>query len=260
MSGSADGPSSRRRSPASFFGIDVERSHMSDFDEEAERERLREQYEREEERREATERMSELLLKGATMTNVHCETCGDPIFRYEGQLFCPTCEEVVDENGTKVGDSADADESGAESESESEAERAEPEPESTVESGSEAESEPATASGEDVPDTDSAEAADEASPRESELPERREQPGVPDRDRSPGEELRRPDPPARREEFEREASDERDDLQQAKASLRRSLLRFAREAERADDPRRARESLEAAGEAADALVTVSELR
>ena len=64
---------------------------MSDFDKEAERERLKEKYEAEQEDREATQHMSELLLKGATMTNSHCGNCGDPIFRYDGQEFCPTC-------------------------------------------------------------------------------------------------------------------------------------------------------------------------
>ncbi|MUV90902.1 hypothetical protein GJ629_14200, partial [Halapricum sp. CBA1109] len=68
---------------------------MSDFDKEAERERLREKYDEEEDDRETTERMSELLLKGATMTNAHCGECGDPIFRYEGQEFCPSCQQVV---------------------------------------------------------------------------------------------------------------------------------------------------------------------
>ncbi|RXK50417.1 Sjogren's syndrome/scleroderma autoantigen 1 family protein [Halorientalis pallida] len=70
---------------------------MSDFDKEAEREKLREKYGRDEDDREATERMSDLLLKGATMTNAHCGTCGDPIFRYEGQEFCSTCQEVISE-------------------------------------------------------------------------------------------------------------------------------------------------------------------
>ena len=55
-----------------------------EFDKEAEREKLRRQLEREEEAREATEHMSDLLLKGATMTNKHCGECGDPIFRYQG--------------------------------------------------------------------------------------------------------------------------------------------------------------------------------
>ena len=66
------------------------------FDREAEREKLREQFEREERQRESTQHMSELLLKGATMTNRHCDECGDPIFRYQGRSFCPTCEREVE--------------------------------------------------------------------------------------------------------------------------------------------------------------------
>ena len=72
---------------------------MSDFDKEAEREKLREKYENDRTDRESTERMSDLLLKGATMTNAHCGTCGDPIFRHEGQEFCPTCQTVLREDG-----------------------------------------------------------------------------------------------------------------------------------------------------------------
>ncbi|MXR20528.1 hypothetical protein GRX66_07880 [Halobacterium sp. PCN9] len=60
------------------------------FDEEAVRRELREKYEDDD--REETERMSELLLKGATMTNQHCDACGTPIFRYDGQAFCPNCQ------------------------------------------------------------------------------------------------------------------------------------------------------------------------
>ncbi len=62
-----------------------------EFDKEAEREKLRQQLAAEEESRQATQHMSELLLKGATMTNRHCDECGDPIFRHDGQEFCPTC-------------------------------------------------------------------------------------------------------------------------------------------------------------------------
>jgi len=64
---------------------------MSDFDKEAEREKLREQFERDRQKRQQSERMSELLLKGATMTNKHHD-CGSPIFRWEGEEFCPSCE------------------------------------------------------------------------------------------------------------------------------------------------------------------------
>ncbi|OAQ53146.1 hypothetical protein HTG_09955, partial [Natrinema mahii] len=64
---------------------------MSDFDKEAEREKLREKYEQDKKEREATQRMSDLLLKGATMTNAHCGTCGDPLFQQNGTTFCPSC-------------------------------------------------------------------------------------------------------------------------------------------------------------------------
>lgn len=79
---------------------------MSDFDAEAERERLREKYEADEESRKRTQQMSELLLKGATMTNGHCGECGAPIFRYEGREFCPSCQRTVGEGA----DAADASE------------------------------------------------------------------------------------------------------------------------------------------------------
>ncbi|UPM43821.1 Sjogren's syndrome/scleroderma autoantigen 1 family protein [Halocatena salina] len=70
---------------------------MSEFDEDAEREKLRKQFEQDKRKRESTERMSELLLQGATMTDTHCDTCSDPLFRYEGQEFCPTCQVRTDE-------------------------------------------------------------------------------------------------------------------------------------------------------------------
>ena len=80
---------------------------MSDFDREKEREKLREKYERDKQKREQSERLSELLLKGATMTDRHCETCGDPVFRWDGQEFCPTCqqpeEEATDEPESPTG-------------------------------------------------------------------------------------------------------------------------------------------------------------
>jgi len=63
----------------------------ADFDKEAERERLREKYEEDQADREAAQQMSDLLLKGATMTNAHCGACGSPIFRHDGQEFCPNC-------------------------------------------------------------------------------------------------------------------------------------------------------------------------
>ena len=80
---------------------------MSDFDKEAEREKLREQFERDRQKRQQSERMSELLLKGATMTNKHHD-CGSPIFRWQGEEFCPSCEGPNGSGGTE----ADARETG----------------------------------------------------------------------------------------------------------------------------------------------------
>ena len=76
------------------------------FDREAEKEKLREQLRREEENRRSTQHMSELLLKGATMTNKHCDVCGDPLFRYEGQEFCPTCSQTGGAEGAAGGEQA----------------------------------------------------------------------------------------------------------------------------------------------------------
>lgn len=89
-----------RDGPADFFAFSsvISDTTMSDtddtsdgFDKEAERRKLEEKYGDEADQREDTQRMSELLLQGATMTNRHCDTCGSPIFRQNGQEFCPTC-------------------------------------------------------------------------------------------------------------------------------------------------------------------------
>lgn len=73
---------------------------MSEFDKEAERERLREKYEQEEADRASTKHMSELLLQGMTMTDRHCPECGSPLFSDGDRIFCPECErEVVEHDG-----------------------------------------------------------------------------------------------------------------------------------------------------------------
>jgi uncharacterized Zn finger protein (UPF0148 family) len=79
---------------------DTESGDDDGFDREAEKERLREKYEQDKQDRQATEHMSELLLKGATMTNRHCDDCGNPIFRYDGQEFCSVCGEGGQEGAT----------------------------------------------------------------------------------------------------------------------------------------------------------------
>lgn len=80
---------------------------MSDeFDKEAEREKLREKFEKDAQKRQETQRMSELLLQGATMTNEHCENCGDPLFRDGERTFCPTCGGPGGEAGEQAAEQA----------------------------------------------------------------------------------------------------------------------------------------------------------
>ncbi|MCD4704402.1 MAG: hypothetical protein K8R64_08975 [Methanosarcinaceae archaeon] len=40
--------------------------------------------------------ISRLLELGGTMLAQHCNTCGSPMFRYQGQMLCPVCQ-VMDE-------------------------------------------------------------------------------------------------------------------------------------------------------------------
>ncbi len=220
---------------------------MSDFDKEAEREKLREKYGDESDERAATRQMSELLLKGATMTNQHCDTCGDPVFRYDGQEFCPTCQ---GQNGTD-GDGQT---------SETESDEAAPAAESRA-TGTEAGT--ATTGGErpvevDTPDT-ATEPEEAATGGERASADERQ---TPDTGRQQGESATAP---VRGQSSEREervptstpapapSSGTSDDLRAGRQSLERTLARFARAAEESDDPRAAREHLAAAREAAEAL-------
>ncbi|MFW5911744.1 MAG: Sjogren's syndrome/scleroderma autoantigen 1 family protein [Halolamina sp.] len=79
-----------------------------EFDKEAEREKLREKLEKDEQKRQETQRMSELLLQGATMTNEHCDSCGDPLFRDGECTFCPTCGGGAAQQAAEGAQSAEA--------------------------------------------------------------------------------------------------------------------------------------------------------
>lgn len=68
---------------------------MSEFDKEAERERLREKFAAEEEERASVQQMGELLLQGMKMTDSHCPECGNPLFSDGERTFCPDCEREV---------------------------------------------------------------------------------------------------------------------------------------------------------------------
>ena len=240
---------------------------MSDFDKEAEREKLREQFERDRERREQSERMSELLLKGATMTNKHHD-CGSPIFRWEGEEFCPTCESPVGAGGeeaaaegpaeaTETPDAPDASEA---TEQPGAAERAE----GTADASADADTGPtdrptasdAEAGGVDVAvespaDGNGASGESPGTATAEEPTDATERPPEPSRE--PARSAPDPGPTdAGRPAGGRSAGD---DVAAARASLERTLADVARQAEATgtDDLARKRNLIAAAREAAEAL-------
>ena len=232
---------------------------MSDgFDKEAEREKLREKLADDEEKREHTQRMSELLLKGATMTNRHCDACGDPIFRHDGREFCPSCGNEVG-GGAGAGGTpetaADADGTAADA-SAAAADDAAPE-NGSVGAG------PADTAAPDPTDADSVDAAPTEtaqSPSSPSTPAPSQQP-APSQGSSPSQgaaspQRSEPRPPASRQSTPSRSADDAEGIGAARASLTRTLTRFARAAEETDDPRRARDHLEAAREAAEALAAL----
>jgi uncharacterized Zn finger protein (UPF0148 family) len=274
---------------------------MSDFDKEAERERLREKYEQDKQKREASERMSDLLLKGATMTNAHCNDCGDPIFRYDGDEFCPTCQRVVT-NDEAVEEAAEGegqvdepvqtpDDGGAATEA------ADTEAADTggaaADAGDGSADRPAEAENGDTPGhieikqpdgpavrtgTDESSAGQStpegstpsADPEESQSQTTRRQPSQPQSaDRQPSQSQSTASEPNRsRERPSRSpsasepadapvAAESGDDFGAARASLVRTLRKQAERAENCEDPRRARDHLAAAREAAEALGALS---
>ncbi|SIR53960.1 Sjogren's syndrome/scleroderma autoantigen 1 (Autoantigen p27) [Haladaptatus litoreus] len=205
---------------------------MSDFDKEAEREKLRQQYEAEKEERKATQRMSELLLQGATMTGKHCDTCGDPIFRQNGTEFCPTCQQQQP-----------AGETPAESESAQNADNQERQTEETAS----AEVPSADATNIEVEQSNAETTGQSAPSGQSTAPSNQPRRASPSQaDTSNG---RSPEPRTAVEQNERGAGD----LAEARNALVRKLTRLAMEAEQTDDVGRARELLAATREGAEAL-------
>lgn len=195
------------------------------FDKEAEREKLREKFEAEQSAREQTEQMSELLLKGATMTNKHCGECGDPIFRHNGQEFCPSCEQPVDPD-----------------EPESDAESAAPEPEVSGDAPPQpTDSSPADSPGESDSGPDSSQA--------SETTVEAQQPEPPEPTEAPRQ--TRPQP-----QTDLGLDPSTGDLDDARTALVQTLTTYANRAAASDDPRRARDYLAAAREAAETVAAI----
>ncbi|ADJ13547.1 Sjogren's syndrome/scleroderma autoantigen 1 family protein [Halalkalicoccus jeotgali] len=197
---------------------------MSEFDKEAEREKLRKKYAEEQQDRQSTQRMSDLLLQGATMTNKHCDTCGDPVFRYDGQEFCPSCRaasqdaETTAQPGSPQSQSPDPSETAPENEAAARA----------------------------VADEERSDPADTGSqPSEVREPEREAEAEGPSAVKSREATPQTPREPAS------------GDLSGAREELGRTIATLARRAADAEDPRRAREFLEAADEAANTLSTLN---
>ena len=223
---------------------------MSDFDEEAEREKLRERFAEDEEKRETTAQMSELLLQVATMTNSHCDTCGNPLFRYDGQTFCSTCQRA--ENGETATDAtATADDTAAAGE----ATAAENE---TVDDSRQIPVDDPRDETATEPDR-----AAESQPSETTATTERPKSTPTDDRRAPPSQARANatgsggDPHSSRDGH---SAGSADDLAATEASLSRTLRRLANAAEEIDDLGRAREHLAAAHEAAEALEAVRNAR
>ncbi|SEW25600.1 Sjogren's syndrome/scleroderma autoantigen 1 family protein [Natrinema salifodinae] len=258
---------------------------MSDFDKEAEREKLREKYERDKEERQATQRMSDLLLKGATMTNAHCGTCGDPLFQMDGTTFCPSCHGNPDavegtdleaqpaEDG-EAGAGATADD-GVDAAAET-ADQADPDIPTDSTAVTEAESGSGSGSG-DAGQAGSEIDVEPTTDPTSATGQRNEERGTPSRadanassdstvDRQPRSTAAQPtagsdssDSGSVRSARRAPASSPPSvdgDLETARDALVRTLEKFAEEAAATDDPRYAKECLEAAREAGETLSTL----
>ncbi len=252
---------------------------MSDFDKEAEREKLREKFEQEDEQRAATEQMSELLLKGATMTNAHCTDCGDPIFRHDGQEFCPTCQKPVareqsgetdaasdgdhievadpsDEAHVQFGDGDDqapAQQGDAQQAADQQPQQAnthQPDPQRTADQPADTQRQPETPKSQ--ADAGAIPSADpERTPPQG---RRDDQAGAPSAGDHTAERTQSStdtqSPPAD------PSGSVAEDLTAAESLLAQTVTRFARRANETDDPRVARDHLAAAREAAEALDAV----
>ncbi|KKF39918.1 hypothetical protein FK85_24690 [Halorubrum saccharovorum] len=210
---------------------------MSDgFDKEAEREKLREKFAEDDQKREHTQRMSELLLQGATMTNRHCDDCGDPIFRHDGQEFCPTCQATGAEE-----DARDESQGSAQTETLGEAGNA---PRTVVRTRDSDES----PEQQDSRDASASPAADQSVPPNASQNAATSNAASP----QPNAEGSRDEPTAT-PPTEPAGSGTVGD---ARAVADADADAFARAAEETDDPRRASDHLQAAREAAEALAAL----
>ncbi|OYR50687.1 hypothetical protein DJ73_15455 [Halorubrum sp. Ea1] len=232
---------------------------MSDgFDKEAEREKLREKLADDEEKREHTQRMSELLLQGATMTNRHCDDCGDPIFRKDGQEFCPTCHTVDAADEGSADPTAGTSTSAASGDVGADAVDRSPTPPTdgapSPATGANGSAEPRRPDRESTGTPSEPSTGTPSEPSTGTTPEPSTgTPSEPSTGTTPEPSTGVPDPTAGASESPPTTTAGSESVADARASLTRTLHRFAVAAEETDDPRRARDHLRAAREAAEAL-------
>jgi uncharacterized Zn finger protein (UPF0148 family) len=236
---------------------------MSDFDREEERRKLEEQFGEEAEDRERTERLSDLLLKGATMTDIHCPECGDPIFQHEGRQFCPSCQREV---ATGDGEQATAGQAAAQNPTSTDA--ADPAAdghEVEVETPDTADAAGDAAAGNDTDVTESSRTDPPAEsspspPEQSQQPQQPQQsqpsqqppsqPTAPSNASRPGGAAPQPSPAPAGDDGSGSG------LLPARQHLTRTVNRLAQQAAAEEDPGRKREFLAATREAAEALAAV----
>jgi uncharacterized Zn finger protein (UPF0148 family) len=242
---------------------------MSDFDKEAEREKLRERFEEDRKEREATQRMSDLLLKGATMTNKHCDQCGSPVFRQNGEQFCPSCQQDPDAGSAEA--AADDGQAGEQQPDETGADQQQPGAGQPEEGRSESDvrrQQGQSGQGETrrdrtadrrtgqsrTPAAGDESSAPRAHPGDGRRAERRAAADEPGTDSNRSGQPRRSSGSGTRDELPASGlPGEGSPLADARESLVEALVTHARLASDTTDPHRARDHLEAAREAAGAL-------
>lgn len=183
------------------------------------------------------------------MTNAHCSECNTPIFRYDDQEFCPTCQKPVNRQNERASSGEDGGEATQQS------------PPADEESGT-----VQVASPEDGrvvfgnTGADAEEASDRATPSDSSetrenLPQQVSE-QVPDIQDESSLERHTGVPPAQATQENTPQAEGHADIEAARNALIRALHRFSNAAVAADDPRRATEHLEAAHEAAKTLAVL----
>jgi len=192
-------------------------------------------------------------LQGATMTNDHCDRCGSPLFRQDGQTFCPNCQHAAQQAQADQGQGQQSQSQGqnqrAQGQSQQpqsrEDENSQPRPQ-----GADRSADDASPAGQQRPPTAGRTAGRRTPP--SQQDGERAQPRQPGRDAAS-------DTPARDDPSNRDLPEHAPTATAsgpAGDALESTIAALARRAASADDPRTAREYLEAAREAAEALAAL----